>query len=182
MMMAGAAYGIVTPLVKIGIAHGVPVIWLTLAQYPVSLIIFLIGIVARRHPGPHPTMRDYAAMGAVGAAGAGVSLTYYHSLAYLPGSVGIVLLFQFAWALPLLSGLVHHRWPSHSQWYGVLIVVGGTMLAAGVHSWHFPLAGIGLGFTAAILYSLSLLFSGHLNPAISPWYRQKSRPPAVWPS
>lgn len=170
MLMAGAAYGVVTPLVKLGITHGVPVTWLTLAQYPVSLLLFQIG---RTGAGPRarPHLQDYLGMAAVGAFGAGVSLTYYHSLTFLPGSVGIVLLFQFTWILPLLSGLFHRHWPNRAQRYGILIVLAGTVMAGGIRGWIFPLPGILLGLASAVLYALSLLLSGRLSPDISPWYR-----------
>lgn len=170
MLMAGAAYGVVTPLVKLGITHGVPVTWLTLAQYPVSLLLFQIG---RTGAGPRarPHLQDYLGMAAVGAFGAGVSLTYYHSLTFLPGSVGIVLLFQFTWILPLLSGLFHRHWPNRSQRYGILIVLAGTVMAGGLRGWIFPLPGILLGLASAVLYALSLLLSGRLSPDISPWCR-----------
>ncbi|POB10784.1 hypothetical protein CO251_08200 [Sulfobacillus sp. hq2] len=172
MLMAGISYGLVTPLAKLGIVHDVPVAWLTLAQYPVSLIIFHFGKTMTSSK-VIPRWQDHLTMIAIGALGAGVSLTYYRSLTFLPGSIGIVLLFQFTWMLPLLSGLLHHHWPTRCQRYGIAAVLAGTFLAGGIVRGSLPLEGFALGLASALLYALTLLLSGRINAAISPWYRSE---------
>ncbi|WP_139793565.1 EamA family transporter [Sulfobacillus thermosulfidooxidans] len=173
MLLAGTSYGLVTPLVKMAIAHGIPVTKLTVSQYPVSIILLWFGALGtkKRVPIAKARKKEIAYMALLGVIGAAASLSYYHSLAFVPGAVGIVLLFQFAWILPVINGLIRRQWPKKHEQLAIAIIVIGTVFAAGPAKWHFPLWAVGLGLMAATLYALSLLLSGQIVGQLSAWQR-----------
>ncbi|WP_053959198.1 EamA family transporter [Sulfobacillus thermosulfidooxidans] len=173
MLLAGTSYGLVTPLIKMAIAHGIPVSKLTVSQYPVSIILLWLGALAtkKRVSLAKAGKKEVTYMALLGVIGAAASLSYYHSLAFVPGAVGIVLLFQFAWILPVINGLIRRQWPKKHEQIAIAIIVVGTVFAAGPAQWHFPLWAVGLGLLAATLYALSLLLSGHIVGQLSAWQR-----------
>ncbi|MFC3747619.1 DMT family transporter [Paenibacillus sp. GCM10012306] len=98
---------------------------------------------------------------------AGAGLVYFKSLTYVPASVAIILLFQFIWIGALIQSIKDRRLPDRMTVIVIVILLIGTMLAAGLlddgfRSWS-PL-GILYGLSAALLYSLFILLSGSAVP------------------
>ncbi|MDO7907245.1 EamA family transporter [Paenibacillus sp. JX-17] len=101
-------------------------------------------------------------------------LLYYQSLRYNPASLSIVLLFQFTWISVLIQAVITRRRPSNIMLWTLLILFGGTFLAAGIigqGTTHFNGVGIIFGLLSAISYSLFILFSGKVVPSVHPTYR-----------
>ncbi|PSR24172.1 MAG: hypothetical protein C7B45_00770 [Sulfobacillus acidophilus] len=170
MASAAASYAFVTPLVKIAALHHVPIRLLTVYQYPLALTLFLIVVLfcGPWHPLPG---RDWRLLIGIGAASATTSLAYYQSLRHLPASLAIILLFQFAWMLPVIAWIAGASAPTPRQWSSIAAIVLGTIIAAGLGIRQFSWMGLGLGLTAASGYALTLFWQSQTSAATSPWQR-----------
>lgn len=101
-------------------------------------------------------------------------LLYYQSLRYIPASFAIILLFQFTWISVLIQAVSKRQRPSKVMLWTLLVLLGGTLLAAGVMeqgSAPFNFLGILLGLLSAVSYSLFIIFSGKAVPTVHPAYR-----------
>lgn len=103
-------------------------------------------------------------------------LLYYESLRYIPASVAILLLFQFTWMGVLMQAVRLRKRPERKTYATLVILLGGTLLAAGVTepgAGSFQLGGILLGLLAAVSYTLFMLFNGKAVPSAAPVERSK---------
>ncbi|MRN52308.1 EamA family transporter [Paenibacillus monticola] len=101
-------------------------------------------------------------------------LLYYQSLRYIPASFAIILLFQFTWISVLIQAISKRQRPSKVMLWTLLVLLGGTLLAAGVMEQGaatFNLLGILLGLLSAVSYSMFIIFSGKAVPTVHPAYR-----------
>ncbi len=101
-------------------------------------------------------------------------LLYYQSLRYIPASFAIILLFQFTWISVLIQAVSKRQRPSKVMLWTLLVLLGGTLLAAGVMEQGaapFNYLGILLGLLSAVSYSLFIIFSGKAVPTVHPAYR-----------
>ncbi len=170
MGTAAAAYAVLTPLVKVATERGVSVVWLTIFQYPIAILIFLPMSFSR--PQNPPSTRDWLVMGWVGTAAGATALAYYQALRHLPASLTIIFLFQFTWMLPVMVWVFERRTPKMTQWIAILAILLGTLLAA--HPWgprRISLVGIGLGLVAGLGYALTLYGQSRALPSVNIWQR-----------
>ncbi|SFI34964.1 Threonine/homoserine efflux transporter RhtA [Paenibacillus sp. UNC496MF] len=111
------------------------------------------------------------------AAGMPTALTgllYYQSLRYIPNSLAIILLFQFTWMGVLVDALRRRKRPSNLMLITLAVLFGGTLMAAGIldHGLaNFDALGAALGLSAAVSYTMFVLFSGKAVPSAEPAYR-----------
>ncbi|MDA8194276.1 MAG: DMT family transporter [Thermaerobacter sp.] len=172
MLIAGASYGVTTPVVKLAVAHHIPVGVVTVLQYPLPLLLFSLGARVARPDWP-ALRRHWPWLLLAGAASGATSLFYYQSLRLVPAALGVVLLFQFVWIAPLVSYLINRiRLPRH-QGRAILVIWAGTLLAAGTMSGigDIHALGIALGLLGGVAYAVSLVVSGRIPDQISPWHR-----------
>lgn len=111
---------------------------------------------------------------AAGTPTAITGLLYYESLHYIPASLAIILLFQFTWIGVLIQAIIQRKRPNSIMLLTLLVLFGGTLLASGLIEegiTKFNFIGVGLGFLAAISYSLFILVSGKAVPDVHPAYR-----------
>ena len=89
-----------------------------------------------------------------------VSITYYQCISLVPASIAIILLMQFVWIGILLEFVFFKTKPSRLQIFSMVLVLGGTLLAAGLFNGQpteFPLSGLFFGLLAATFYALFLM-------------------------
>lgn len=89
-----------------------------------------------------------------------VSITYYQCISLVPASIAIILLMQFVWIGMLLEFLFFKTKPTRLQVFSMVLVVGGTLLAAGLFNGQpteFSLAGLFFGLLAATFYAIFLM-------------------------
>lgn len=173
MIVAGASYGFVSPVLRLSYAHGFSVQVMTDVQYVIAFVVLWI-IAAFRHKGGRIRPSQWWLMLAIGVCNAGVSYCYYRSLTVLPASLGIILLFQFAWITVIIDVIVKRRSPGMLKWLGLVVILGGTVLAVGLNTgnWHkMPLWAVGLGLLSALSYALNLYLSEYNDAAVSPELR-----------
>lgn len=167
VFLGGCCYGAVIPLVKSAYALGFTVPEVLVSQYLFGLLIMglTILLVSRRKL----SLRQLGKLMLVGLLTSGTSFFYYSALDRLPGSIGVTLLFQFAWMGVLLQILVEKKMPSRTTLIAVAAILIGTLLAAGVfedsHGYLDPL-GIVCGLLSAACYTLFLFTSGRVETGL----------------
>lgn len=174
VLLAASLYGFVNTIVKLAYADGFEFPELTISQYVYGTIGLIILILATRSFGK-VTLRDYLKLLAVGGFGlGGTSLALYKSLAYVPTSVSLVMLFQFTWIGLLIEMFVLKRKIHRNEWLAVGIVLAGTLLVlriTGIDSGTINAPGLIFGFIAAICYSIFLIGASVLPETIPQFYK-----------
>lgn len=92
--------------------------------------------------------------------------TYYLSVAYIPASLAIVLLMQMTWMSILVEWIFFKKKPLAIELISALLIIAGTVLAGNltdISNFSFPVPGILLGLTSALLYTLYVLFTSKLG-------------------
>jgi drug/metabolite transporter (DMT)-like permease len=95
-----------------------------------------------------------------------VSIVYYKCVELVPASIAIVLLMQFVWIGILLELLLFKSKPSRQQVYSMILVLAGTVLAAGLFNQQeveISLAGVLYGLLAATFYSVFLIVNSRVG-------------------
>lgn len=87
---------------------------------------------------------------------------YILSLHYVSVAIAAVMMMQSVWLSILLAALADRVWPTVGQLISVLIVLTGTVLAAGILPLadHVSVIGMGLAFMAAFAYAITIQFTG----------------------
>jgi drug/metabolite transporter (DMT)-like permease len=120
------------------------------------------------------TWKHYITLMLAGVPTALTGLLYYHSLRYIPNSLAILLLFQFTWMGVIIHAIGQKRKPESKMLVSLAVLMGGTLLAAGVLEQGFSVfhwIGVLFGFLSAISYTLFIMLSGKAVPAMRPAYR-----------
>ncbi len=177
VFLGGASYGIVSPLVKYAYQLGFDSNDITVAQFYYAVLILwaLVAISARskkQHYGM--TWKNFGRLVFLGLIGTVTSIAYYKALTGLPAWLAVILLFQFAWITFLVQFLVTKKRPGRFEWFGIVFVVIGTILAnvgGEHHHVHLTFVGILLGLISAIAYSLFLYFNAGVDTSSPPLYR-----------
>jgi drug/metabolite transporter (DMT)-like permease len=95
-----------------------------------------------------------------------VSITYYKCVELVPASIAIILLMQFVWIGILIEFLIFKSRPTRAQLYSMILVLGGTLLAAGLFNqqeMELSLSGVFFGLLAATFYSVFLIVNSRLG-------------------
>lgn len=95
-----------------------------------------------------------------------VSIVYYKCVELVPASIAIILLMQFIWIGALIEFLIFKTKPSRVQLYSMLLVLGGTLLAAGLFNDQrvtLSLTGVLFGLLAAVFYSIFLIVNSRVG-------------------
>ena len=164
IFVAGSSYGFIVPVVRIADALGIAVADFLSLQYVLAFAIMACVTTVRRSWRPSP--RSLVKLALVGILTAGCSLCYYRTVAMLPSSVALTLLFQFVWITAALDCITKRKLPSRTTVLAIVIVLIGTLLAAGVfegsHAELDP-AGIAFGLASAVFYASFLFASGRVG-------------------
>lgn len=164
VFLAGASYGFIVPAVKAATAIGVyPTEFLPL-QYLVAFVACLGFALARRVRFASPA--QCAKMALLGVLTGLTSICYYQSVSRLPSAAALTLLFQYVWVSVVIECVVERHLPSRSTVVAVIIVLVGTVFAAGVFEGAIGTldpVGVALGAGSAVFYALYLYLSGRLG-------------------
>jgi len=100
-----------------------------------------------------------------------VSVSLYKSMQFLPASIAVILLMQFVWIGVLIEFLIFKSKPSLPQICSMILVLGGTLLAAGLFNQQqleLSLSGVFFGFLAAIFFSIYLIVMSRVGNGYAP--------------
>lgn len=152
------------PAVKSAITVGVyPADFLPL-QYLVALAACMGYALVRRVR--FGSALSCAKMALLGVCTGCTSICYYASVSLLPSAAALTLLFQYVWVSVLIECVVERRLPSRSTVVAVVIVLVGTLFAAGVFEGSLTTldpVGVALGAGSAVFYALFLYLSGRIG-------------------
>jgi drug/metabolite transporter (DMT)-like permease len=164
MVFAGGwCYGVMVPLVRIAHSMGYDSTQIMIAQYLVGVCALgvIVALFSRRRVSAVQVLK----LAGVGVIAAGVSFGYYNALALLSSAAALTLLFQFVWMGVLLQAIRERRLPRRLTVASVLLVLSGTVLAAGILEWgESPLNPLGIcfGLLSAVCYTAFLHLSSRV--------------------
>lgn len=170
--LGAISFGIPASLFKIarrqGVVNGPLLFWSFLSAV---VILGVIQILRRARLRNQQT--NWKQIGLVIAAGTASGFTntfYIQALKLIPVAVAAVMLMQAVWLSTLLGAVIHHRRPSRLQVVSIILVLIGTILAAGL----FPITqalslwGLILSFLAACSYACTMQFTASLGNNLDP--------------
>ena len=160
---AGASYGFTVPAVKVSMQFGVhPTEFLPL-QYLIAFCVCLAFALVRRAKWPRPM--SCAKMALLGIFTGCTSICYYESVTLLPSAAALTLLFQYVWVSVVIECIAYRRLPERSTVIAVVIVMVGTVFAAGLlegSAQKLDPLGVAFGAASAVSYALFLFCSGRV--------------------
>lgn len=161
VVVAASCYGILSTIIKVAMANGFTAAEAVTSQYFVgfALAVVLLLFTKRRIPRLH----GWKVLALSGAFTAATGMVYGQSLVYLPASLAVVLLFQFTWIGMFLDCIVHRRWLKRTEAVSLVLLFGGTILAAGVIDADLssiPWQGWAWGIGAAFCFSAFMFVNG----------------------
>ena len=152
------------PAVKSAVSIGVyPADFLPL-QYLVALVACMGYALARRVK--FPSAAECGKMALLGVFTGLTSTCYYGSVSLLPSAAALTLLFQYVWVSVLIECVVERHLPAPSTVAAVIIVLVGTVFAAGVFEGGLETldpAGVAFGAGSAVFYALFLYLSSRIG-------------------
>lgn len=162
VLLGASSYGLLGPFVKMAYDAGFTPQDVTSSQFALALLILALMAVIQRKGFGQLTRRDVSKLSILGVFATGTSVFYYMSLSYLPASLAIVFLFQFAWIVMLIDYVVTRRKQTVMNWVSAVLVLTGTVLAVNLFAtvWsQVSTLGLVLGFLSSITYSAFLYWN-----------------------
>lgn len=175
MLLGAASYGVSGPLAKLAFLDGLALGELVPSLFFVSSFFFclIVLFIPGRFDGL--TKKNILQLACIGGSGLGVTICfYYFAISQLPVSVAIVLIFQFAWIVPVMNIILHRRWPNIYVVISLVLILAGTVLATEL-KWNFWKEGTFVGYVAGILSALSYAIYIHYNAIIATNVRALTR-------
>lgn len=172
VLLGAACYGLIGPFVKMAYDAGFSPQDLTSSQFFMAFLV--LGILAAFQGRGLLRLRrkDIGMLSLLGVLATGTSVFYYVSLSYLPASLGIVLLFQFAWIVMLIDFIMTRNKPDKMKWISLLFILVGTIFGVDLFKTDWTqVSGFGLlmGLLSSITYAAFL----YLNEKV------ESKAPAI---
>ena len=163
IFIAGASYGFIVPVVKLGTAAGISPAGYIPMQYLIAMIVCAIVVFAKRIPLGRP--RGLLPLVILGFCTGSTSICYYNAVTLLPSSAALTLLFQYIWVSVLIEWIHRRQAPSVSTVIAIVIVLVGTVFATGLFDeggMELDPLGVVFGLGSAVFYALYLYLSGTL--------------------
>mgnify|MGYP001165970933 CR=1 FL=1 len=177
IVLAGAcSFGVMSTFVKLAYSNGYSLGEVAGAQYLFGILILWSLVVAgrvtgrtKKRPsgGRDPVWRLVLSGLPVGM----VSVFLYKSMQFLPASIAIILLMQFVWIGIVIELLVFKVRPTPSQIVSMFLIMGGTLMAAGLfNEQQIELSAIGViyGLVAAFFFSIYLIVMARVGYGYTP--------------
>lgn len=170
MVFAGAcSYGMLSTFVKLAYRQGYGPAQIAFSQACTGMfVLWVITLLTEK--------RAFRVNGRMLATGAAIGLStyvYYASVQYIPASLAIILLMQFAWMGMLSDWIISGKTPRGRQWLCLALIVTGTLLSSGATTGRELPAGYGtgiaLGLLSAVLYAIFIIANsrtGHHLPPV----------------
>lgn len=170
--LGAISFGIPASLFKIarhqGVVNGPLLFWSFLNAV---LILGIIQIVRRKWIyRQHTSWKQVGLLIAAGTASGFTNTFYIQALKLIPVAVAAVMLMQAVWLSTLLGAIIHRRLPTRMQVLSIVLVLVGTVLAAGLFPITSALSPLGLlfSFLAACAYACTMQFTASLGNNLDP--------------
>ncbi len=174
VFLGAASYGILSTIAKLSYKNGFKATDATLFQIVFGfLLLILISFFQKKKTKLRGIkLKEWINLFIGGLTIALTSLFYYSCVQYVPASIGIILLFQFIWIGFLLDLFFNQAKPNLVQVIALLVLLGGTFLAAGgIQSFSNGVLneeGLILGLLSALCYASYIFINGRLKADITP--------------
>lgn len=166
MAFGAASYGMLTTFVKLANQEGFNTFEIVFAQYFLGLLglvllDFVVGKNQKQEVVKKASGKNIRNLILAGTSLGMTSFVYYFSVQFISVSIGIVLLMQSVWIGVVLDAIFNKTKPGKLKIMAVVIVLGGTVLATNLlfNEVKADWRGLGLGFLAAISYSITIFAS-----------------------
>ncbi|MBB6107779.1 Threonine/homoserine efflux transporter RhtA [Mucilaginibacter lappiensis] len=175
--LGASSYGMLTTCVKMAYHEGFNVAEVTVSQYVLGALGLLILNLFRKNKSMilsnRPSAKTALQLVAAGASLGLTSLFYYLAVQYVSVGVGIVLLMQSVWMGVIAEMIVHKKMPGSRTLLAVIIILGGTVLAAAIGQQGIRInwIGIGWGLLAAVSYTATMYSSNRVGLHFPPLKR-----------
>ena len=170
ILIGSSSYGVLSSIVKLAVNDGYRVSDIMLSQYAMGIALLLCFFLFTKKK--KLSFRMALQLLAVGTLLGLTGITYNLSIAEIPASFAVVLLFQFTWMGVAIEAVSLKRLPSRMKLISVLLLWAGTFFAGGLVSMQVSitenLEGIGFGLAAALFFALYLFFSGKAAKGVPP--------------
>lgn len=170
VFLGACSFGILSTFVKIAYSEGYTVGEVTGAQVFFGMSVLWIIYGAGKALGFFSKSKEkkepFWKLMLSGLSTGSVSILYYMCVELIPASIAIILLMQFIWMSVLIEFIVFKERPSRLQILSVLLVLGGTTLAAGIfnqQAFTLSFKGIIFGLLAAFAYAIFLIVNGRVG-------------------
>lgn len=159
--IGATSYGVLTTFVKLANKAGFTTFELTFSQYLVGAVVLIIVdflFSKSQKNAPVASFKNIRNLFLAGTTLGLTSLLYYFSVQFISVSIAIVLLMQSVWIGVAIDALVNKTKPGKLKIIAVVIVLIGTVLATNLlfEADQADWRGFGLGFLAAISYSITI--------------------------
>lgn len=170
MVFAGAcSFGMLSTFVKLANREGYTAAGISLLQAMIGMVVLwtivLISGKDKNHP-VRPTRESWWPVLFTGVAIGLTTFVYYLSVQYIPASVAVVLLMQFAWIGVLMNWLVFKQKPGWIQFITMVMIMGGTVMASGIANTKYQeisTTGIVYALASALLYAIYIVANGSVG-------------------
>ncbi len=132
IIIGSSCYGILSTMIKVAMEHGFTTSEAVTSQYVVGFLLAVILFITTQRTLPKLNGKGFLIILCSGFFTGLTGIVYGQSVHYLPASLAVVMLFQFTWMGVLLDCLIHRRLPKRAEVISIIILVIGTLLAAGV--------------------------------------------------
>ena len=179
VFLGGCSFGPSSSVIKMAYEAGFAANDVVMSQYLFGWMMMavlaggLFAASAARKKAAAPKMpraKNVIGIGAVGISIALVSTCYIFALQTVPAHIAVILLFQYTWMDIILEALYTRKLPHISIVTSVLILVAGTLLAAGVGAGaeHLDPIGILFGIGSAFFYAIYIFLLGKVDVEVHP--------------
>ncbi|MFV0636161.1 EamA family transporter [Mitsuokella sp. WILCCON 0060] len=173
VFLGGCSYGILSTIVKLAYAAR-----LTAAEVCGSQVFFgmvlLWTVVLLRRSLVRMSPRRILTLILCGLPVGLTTMFYYTALKTVTASFAVILLFQFVWISMVLDSIITRRLPGRSKIAALVVLLPGSVLAAGFLGSGEPLAltqGIIWGLLSAVSYAFVLIVSGTVGCEVPPFLK-----------
>ena len=171
IIIGSSCYGILSTMIKVAMQHGFTTSEAVTAQYAIGFLLAALLFILTQRKMPRMSGKGFLIILFAGLFTGTTGIVYGQSVHYLPASLAVVMLFQFTWIGVLLDCLIHRRLPKRMEVISIIILVVGTILAAGVldadltsldwRGWVF-------GFAAAFSFACFMQFNSKPVEGVTP--------------
>lgn len=171
VFLGGCSYGVVATFVKFAYHDGFTMQEITGAHYSFGVtFLWLATFFVKKD---RLTGKQWLFFLLSGLPLGLTSIFYNYSLQFINASFAIILLLQFSWLSIVLRFIFLKEKPANKSIIAIVIVLIGTILAAGImeNGMNFSLYGATFALLAAVSFASFIFISGYNKTAINPIYK-----------
>lgn len=167
--IAAAGNGLLSCIVKLALDNHVTLTNLLIGSSCFGFIFFVILQVATKQK--FLLFAQFSKLFSVGLLFGLSAFMFTSAIENLPASIAVILQFQFIWIGVMFDAIYRKQWPSKAKWIIVLMILIGTVFAAGLFNQNEePLflspTGIIFGLLCACFFACYLFTNDHILPEI----------------